>query len=167
MQTAKELIDFLKLSPHPEGGFYRETYRSELQIAEQELPDTFIGERSCSTCIYFLLTGEAFSSFHRIRQDEIWHFYLGDPVLIHMLSPEGTYSMVTISRDIRNGHFLQFVVPAGYWFAAELMRAEGFALLGCTVAPGFDFRDFELGSRENLITRFPDAQEIITRLTRI
>ena len=164
-KTASEIIQRLKLIPHPEGGFYRETYRSELFIEEGVFPE-FRGGRHCSTSIYYMLTSESFSSFHRIRQDEIWHFYTGDPVLIHMLTDTGSLQTLRLGNDLKNGALPQQMVPANTWFAAELEPELGFSLVGCTVAPGFDFKDFEMGRRDDLIQEFPDQAELIGRLTR-
>lgn len=157
------LIDRLGLVPHPEGGYYRETYRSALEF---DAGPPFNAARASCTGIYFLLTGGNFSALHRIRSDEMWHFYDGDPLHVHMIAPDGTYSVVTIGRDIEAGELPQFVVPAGHWFGATVSRAEGFALVGCTVSPGFDFADFELARREDLVARYPAHEAIIRRLTR-
>ena len=151
------LIEKLQLQSHPEGGFYRETYRSKGVV-------DFGGERNFSTCIYFMLTSDGFSAFHRIRQDEIWHFYEGSAVLIHMISPEGDYSSVRVGADLAMGEEFHFVVPAEYWFAAEVLG--DYALVGCTVAPGFDFRDFELASRESLMSKYPTHKDVIEQFTR-
>lgn len=147
----------LDLQPHPEGGYYRETYRS------RETMD-FGGIHNVSTCIYFLLTEDTFSAFHRIRQDEIWHFYDGSTLLLHTISPEGEYRCVRIGNEFENGDVPQFVVTAGTWFAAEV--PQGYALTGCTVAPGFDFLDFELAETESLSGLFPLHRSVIERLCR-
>lgn len=166
MPTAEELIRQLNLSPHPEGGYYRETYRSNGQISEESLPENMSGSRNYATCIYFLLTTDKASAFHRINQDEIWHFYQGSPIRLHQISPEGAYQQIIIGPDLAKGHHLQYVVPATYWFAAEVMEgAADYALAGCTVAPGFDFKDFVLPKREELIAQFPQHAAVITRLT--
>lgn len=160
------LVKTLQLKEHPEGGYYREVYRSNLLIPEKELPEGFSGDRSCATAIYYLLPSDSFSAFHRIRQDEIWHFYLGSTVVLHIISAGGVYNKAMIGKNIEEGDFLQYAVPAGSWFAAEVIEDDSFSLVGCTVSPGFDFRDFELGSRADLIKRFPDQLELIGRLTR-
>lgn len=151
------LIQKLDLQQHPEGGYYRETYRSEGKL-------DFGGERNFSTCIYYMLTADGFSAFHRIRQDEIWHFYEGSSLHIHMINPQGKYSLARIGSNLAEGEEYQFVVPAGYWFAAEVMGDYG--LVGCTVAPGFDFRDFELAAREQLMEQYPQHLSIIEKFTR-
>lgn len=162
----EEIIRILQLQPHPEGGYFRETYRSEGIISREELGVKFSGKRNFSTCIYFLLTSESFSAFHRIVQDEAWHFYEGSPLSLHRISPNGDYSKVILGRNFEKGEVPQFVVPGGTWFAAEVVNEESFSLLGCTVAPGFDFADFEMAGRAELIRLFPELREIITRLSR-
>jgi hypothetical protein len=166
MIKMENIIRTLQLNPHPEGGYFRETYRSEAVISREELGVKFSGKRNFSTCIYFLLTSESFSAFHRIVQDEAWHFYDGSPLSLHMISPGGEYSSVIIGRNFEKGEVPQFVVPGGTWFAAEVAREDSFALLGCTVSPGFDFGDFELGGRKELMELFPDLREIILRMSR-
>ena len=164
--SAEQIIELLNLSPHPEGGYYRETYRSGLVLDENVLPDRFVGNRHCATCIYFLLTNRNFSAFHRINQDEIWHFYAGQPLTLHIIDLNGEYLHIKIGMDLQKGVLPQFVVPAGSWFAAEIEEKDGYALVGCTVAPGFDFRDFELGDRKELCDLFPQHNQQISRLTR-
>lgn len=164
-QTINKIIKTLNLQKHPEGGFYRETYRSHGNINEENLGDDYDGERSYSTCIYFLLTSENFSAFHRIKQDEIWHFYDGSPILLHMISPDGIYSNQKIGIDFNNDEVPQYVVPGGHWFAAEVIDEDSYSLIGCTVSPGFDFKDFELRNKKELTALFPGHQSIIKRLT--
>ena len=163
--SIKNIIETLKLKPHPEGGFYKETYRSLETIPEESLSIKYKGERNHSTCIYFLLTSDNFSAFHRIKQDEIWHFYDGSPIRLHMISELGVHSEHIIGRDLAKGEIPQFVVPGGYWFAAEVINTNSYSLVGCTVSPGFSFEDFELITRKELITLFPDQEEIISKLT--
>jgi len=166
MSRIDDIIKTLDLKPHPEGGYFRETYRSEGEILQKCLNHNFTGNRNYSTCIYFLLTSVAFSAFHKIRQDEIWHFYDGSPLQLYMISPEGKHSNAIIGKEIIKGQVPQFVVPSSTWFAASVVKKNNFALLGCTVSPGFDFSDFTLADRNNLIKSFPQHKEIITRLTR-
>jgi len=166
MTQKEEIIKTLQLNPHPEGGYFRETYRSEGMISRKELGDKYSGERNISTCIYFLLTSESFSAFHRIVQDEAWHFYDGSPLFLHMISPKGDYIKVTIGRNYEKGEVPQFVVPGGTWFAADVAHEDSFSLLGCTVAPGFDFADFEMGRQDRLLKNFPTCSEVIRELTR-
>ena len=161
-----QIIEKFELEPHPEGGYFRETYRSTGEIEEKSLGPKFEGPRNYSTCIYFLLTSNEFSAFHRIKQDEIWHFYDGSPIRLHVISPSGEYSKHRIGRELALGETPQLVVPAGCWFAAEVVNESAFSLVGCTVSPGFDFRDFEMRSRPELISMFPEHEKIISKLTR-
>lgn len=165
IKSIDALIAQLRLTPHPEGGYFRETYRSSGEIPEACLGPQYTGVRNYSTCIYFLLTSAKFSAFHRIKQDEIWHFYDGAPIRLHMLSALGDYSNHLIGRDLEKGEVPQFIVPGGNWFAAEVIHQDSYSLVGCTVAPGFTFADFELKSREVLISLFPDKAAVISRLT--
>jgi predicted cupin superfamily sugar epimerase len=162
----EKIIRKLELKPHPEGGYFRETYRSSGVIHPNSSGTGYNGERNFSTCIYFLLTAESFSALHRIPQDEIWHFYDGSPICLHLITPDGDYSKTAIGRDIENGEVPQFVVPGGAWFGATVINNNDFSLVGCTVAPGFDFRDFEMGIREVLVCQFPEHYKIINLLTR-
>lgn len=165
MFSKEDLIHKLELKPHPEGGYYKETYRSADYIPNDVLSNAFNSDRSVSTCIYFLLTSENFSAFHRINQDEIWHHYYGAAIKIHMISEDGEYTSVVVGKDFSNGEIPQYVVKAKTWFAAEIPAKDSFALVGCTVAPGFDFEDFQLPSRQFLTELFPEHQLVITRLT--
>jgi uncharacterized protein len=165
MKPLDKIIQQLNLKPHPEGGYYRETYRSSGEISKDCLGSAFSGKRNFSTCIYFLLTSDTFSAFHRIKQDEIWHFYDGSPVELHLITTGGEYSKTIIGRNIEEGQIPQFIVPAETWFAASVINKNDFSLVGCTVSPGFDFHDFELPSRNNLTSLFPQHTEIITKLT--
>lgn len=160
-----QLVASLGLLPHPEGGFYRETYRAGESIARAALPDRFVGDRSHGTAIYYLLAAGDRSKLHRIAADEIWHFYAGDPLLIVALAPDGALSVTTLGRDFAAGHVPQHVVPAGYWFGAIPPGGSAYALTGCTVAPGFDFADFELAERAALLSSFPQHRDWIERLT--
>jgi predicted cupin superfamily sugar epimerase len=135
-------------------------------ISKEVLMGKFRGERNFSTCIYFLLTSGLFSAFHRIIPDEAWHFYDGSPLILHMISSAGKYSRAVIGRNIEKGEVPQFVVPGGTWFAAEVALENSFSLLGCTVAPGFDFSDFEMGRKADLSASFPEHREIIEKLSR-
>ncbi len=166
MKNSKFWVDKLDLIPHPEGGYYRETYRSASTIPQAALTADFSGERFLSTAIYFLLEAGNFSAFHCIRSDEMWHFYDGFPIGIHMISPDGEYRLMKIGNDPVAGALFQGVVPAGWWFAAEVLDNQPYSLVGCTVAPGFDFADFEMAQRASLINEFPMHSAIIQRLTR-
>ena len=161
METpVEEVIRRLALAPHPEGGFFRETFRAVPR------PDARSGARSATTAIYFLLSSGEFSAFHEVRgADEIWHHYLGDAVEIHTLASDGTYAMRVLGGDIAAGEEPQLVVSAGTLQAAA-PRGAGYALCGCTVAPGFEFADFAMPPRADLIRRFPAHADVIRRLTR-
>lgn len=164
-EQARAWVDKLKLLPHPEGGCYRETYRAAEIIPQSSLPESFAGARCFSTAIYYLLAGGDFSAFHRILSDEVWHYYDGgSDLLIHVISPDGAYTRLCLGRSAKA--LPQAVVPRGHWFAADVEDKSSFALVGCTVAPGFDFSDFEMGDRGHLMKTFPLYGEVITSLTR-
>ena len=166
MNSIQEIISRLDLKPHPEGGYFKESYRSVGMIEESSLGVDYAGKRSYSTCIYFLLTSDAFSAFHRITQDEIWHFYDGSPIVFHTISESGIHTETIIGNDLSRGQVPQWVVKGGTWFGAEVMNKNSFSLVGCTVSPGFDFADFELPPRQELVELFPEHEEIIRRLTK-
>src|SRR5262245_55493857 len=162
--TARDWIETLGLTRHPEGGWYRETYRSGETIDRAALPTRFDGDRAFSTAIYYLLESGDFSALHRIRQDEVWHFYDGAALTLHLISPDGAYSSIRLGRMARGGDRPQAVTPAGWTFAATVDEPASFALVGCTVAPGFDFADFELPPRAELIGLYPHLRERIEQL---
>lgn len=157
----KQVIEKLGLKPHPEGCFYRETFRSGLILAN--LPHS--GVRNASTAIYFLLPAGTFSSFHVVKSDEMWHFYCGDPLDLHIIGPDGAYERIHLGNNIEAGELPQVAVPAGFLQAAEPVGSN-YSLCGCTVAPGFDFKDFEMPDRQSLISRFPQYKSLFERLTR-
>lgn len=156
-----ELIEQLQLAPHPEGGYFRETYRAAESVGATALFRRFTGERSISTAIYFLLEAGQCSHLHRIRSDEVWHFYAGDPLDVMEIDGAGELKVTRIGT----GGVYQHVVPAGVWFGAAPAEGGRFALVGCTVAPGFDFADFELADRAALLREYPRHQDWIRRLT--
>jgi predicted cupin superfamily sugar epimerase len=168
MPTAREIIERFNLVPLTiEGGYFRETYRASLSITVDALPAEYAGDRNASTCIYYLLTPDSFSAIHRVKSDEIFHFYTGDPVEMLQIWPDGTARTVIISNDLAAGHEPQHVVPARVWQGCRLApRGKNWALMGCTVAPGFDYADFELGDRAMLIVKHPEHAELISALTR-
>ncbi len=166
MRDAAFWIEKLALAKHPEGGWFRETYRSAGTISGNALPAGFNGTRNFSTAIYFLLDGDDFSAFHRIKSDELWHFYAGSSLIIHVIDKAGEYRRIRLGDNPDNGETLQAAVPADCWFGACLDSLGSYALVGCTVAPGFDFRDFEMGDAEELIRLYPRHAAIIRRLTR-
>jgi predicted cupin superfamily sugar epimerase len=166
MKDANDWIEKLGLQAHPEGGFFKQTYKSHEFILKTALPERFSGDRAFSTGIYYLLNKNDFSAFHVINQDEMWHFYDGSPLTIHVIDKKGTYSKIKLGRDIDNGEQPQAVVKAGCFFAAEVNNKEWYSLVGCTVAPGFDFEDFQMPSRDKLIGMYPQHIKIIKMLTR-
>ena len=159
---ARELIETLGLLPHPEGGYYRETFRSPLAL--RGLSWVPAGERNASTAIYFLLPAGVFSAFHRVTGDEVWHHYDGDPVVLHTLGASG-HEMVRLGRDFGAGQRPQHVVRDEVWQAA-VPTGERYALCGCTVAPGFDFADFVMPPRAELVSAFPEHAALIESFTR-
>jgi uncharacterized protein len=163
--TAEQLIRIHDLRPHPEGGYFRETYRSEESIPRSCLPPRYGGGRNYCTAIYYLLPAHSVSRLHRIASDEIWHFYLGGPLTIVELKPDGSTDQVVLGPEVDRGHLLQHVVKAGVWFGAYPNPGSEYSLAGCTVAPGFDFADFEIASRQDLIEKYPRERETIARLT--
>jgi predicted cupin superfamily sugar epimerase len=154
-EDAARLIRNLGLRPHPEGGFFTEGYRSERSVVGDA------GERTAVTSIYYLLSGDDFSAFHRLRSDEIWHFYEGADVAIECIDAGGSHRRLVIGRAAR-----QAPMPPGVWFAAHLADGAGYALVGCDVAPGFEYKDFEIASRSQLLAAFPEHAALIERLTR-
>ena len=165
MTEAENIIKKLQLQPHPEGGYFKETYRSDGCINEDSLDSDFSGTRNYATSIYFLLTSDTFSAFHRINQDEIWHFYKGSPIKLHIISNEGKHTSVLIGNNFEKGQVPQYVVKAKDWFAAEVINDNDYTLVGCTVSPGFDFKDFDLPKRSALISKFLLHKKLITKLT--
>ena len=165
MKSTNFWIEKLNLAKHPEGGFYKEVYRSEEKLAKSSLPLRYTGERSVATSIYFLLAGNQFSSFHRIQSDETWHFYAGTTLELFVLENQGNLAHFLLGRDPDNCEHLQITIPRNHWFGARVVDKGSFALMGCTVAPGFHFDDFELADRTKLVNEYPQHSEIIKELT--
>jgi predicted cupin superfamily sugar epimerase len=163
-RTSKYWIKKLNLLAHPEGGWFKEVYRSKETVQKNALPDRFTGNRSISTAIYYLLEKGDFSAFHRIKSDEIWHFYDGEPLEIIEINPDGNLIKHCLGLNPDNNCFPQIVIPAQSWFAAR--PAGTFTLVGCTVSPGFDFEDFEMGEKKKLSALFPEHKRIIEELCR-
>lgn len=160
------IIKHFKLLPHPEGGWFREVYRSDETIAETSLPDRYNAPHTFYSSIYFLLENTDFSAFHRIRSDETWHFYMGSPVLIYCIYPNGSLEKIILGQNFIEGQVLQFTIPRNCWFAAVNIDADAkFSLVGCTVSPGFEFSDFELGSFQSLKEFYPQHDSIIKQFT--
>lgn len=158
---ARNIIEKLALAPHPEGGYYRRTYQCGQVLTPRGMPCGFEQPRPVSTAILFLLRAGQYSRLHRIRQDELWHFHLGGPLRLVWIDKVGRAREVILGPDIFNGQTLQFAVPGGQWFGATPAPGSGFSLVGCTVAPGFDFTDLHLARRHELERRFPLALDCI------
>ncbi len=165
--NANQIIAALGLQPHPEGGYFAETYRAEEEISREAIGSYYSGPRPVSTAIYYLLTPDTFSEMHRLKSDEVFHFYAGSPVQMHRLWPDGAGDVVTIGTDLSAGMHPQIVVPKGVWQGSRLLLGGDFALLGCTVAPGFDYSDYESGKRDDLLYHYPEFEDMIRALTRI
>lgn len=167
---AARWIDALGLAPHPEGGYFRETYRSGESLSGTSLPERYGGaSRSLSTSIYYLLERGDRSRLHRLASDEIWNFHAGDPVTLHLLDEEEGYRVRVLGLAVERGQSLQVAVPRGVWFGATLEHSDldgaaGYALVGCAMAPGFEFADFELAEADRIMAAFPDAPEVVGKL---
>ena len=164
--TAEELVGRLELARHPEGGWYRESYRSAEVAPAASLPERFCGPRSYCTSIYFLIERGDISCLHRIKSDELWHFYAGSPLAVQVITAAGEQLKIELGRDLAAGQSFQATVPAGCWFGAELSGEGDYSLVGCTVSPGFDFADFEMADRDELLRQYPAHAEVIRRLTK-
>jgi len=156
------IIEALNLYPHPEGGYFSETYRSDSVIPV--ISGLAPGERNVSTAIYYLLRSEDISRFHRIRSDEVCHHYMGTAVTLHIIHDDGLYEAKYVGKSLEDGEKPQCVVPAGAWFGATVDKVNSFSLCGCTVAPGFDFADFEMADRYMMLQAFPEHEAIIKKL---
>ena len=156
---AQKWINQLELAPHPEGGYYKSTYKSDILVERTQ------GKRALYTSIYFLLRSEDISHFHRLQSDELWYFHAGSSLTIHMITPGGEYQEVALGIDIEKGEVPQFVVPKHTVFGSSVKDANTFSLVGCMVSPGFDFLDFELFSEDDLLAEYPRHSEIIRKMT--
>lgn len=163
--SIQNLMDLYDLEPHPEGGYFKETFRDVGVISKSALPKKFAGDCNYSTAIYFLIPEGKKSHLHRLHSDEVWHFYLGGPLTLIQISPEGKVNKIILGQDIKNQQKLQYVVPAGFWFGAYPNQNSGYSFVGCTQSPGFDFSDFEMGDRAKLLKLYPQAKEEIILLT--
>lgn len=163
-RTAKDWIDHLELQPHPEGGFYRETFRAPELLAARTLA-RYDSSRNISTSIYYLLQSGDVSHFHRLKSDEIWHFYDGSFGLVHFIDDEGKYWTKRCGLNIDEKAHPQLFIPKNTWFGAEVGESDSYILIGCTVAPGFEFEDFQLASRHHLLDLFPQHESIVNKLT--
>jgi uncharacterized protein len=157
-------INHLDLSPHPEGGYFKEIYRNKTEISGKNLPGNYSGNRNLATSIYFLLDKDQVSKLHRLASDEIWYFHAGSSVIVHVFY-NGNYTLHTLGDNHRNNEQLQVILPAGSIFGAEVADKNSFGLFGCMVAPGFHFDDFDLIQGDNLINLYPMQNDLILRLT--
>ncbi|URZ03059.1 cupin domain-containing protein [Clostridium felsineum] len=164
MYTADYFIKNLDMIAHPEGGFYKEVYVSEENITARDLKSDFEGLRILWTSIYFLLQDGEVSNFHRLKSDEMWYYHSGSPLTIYMISPEGMLITEQLGLNIAQGEKPQVLVPKNYIFGSA-MNNKGYALVGCMVSPGFEFRDFELFKRRELLEKYPQYKETIFKLT--
>jgi uncharacterized protein len=164
MATKDQLIKTFSLLPHPEGGYYRETYRSAEVI--ETTTKQFPHQRNYSTAIYFLIEKNNFSALHRIKSDELWHFYEGDALEVIEIDLKGNLIRTQVGRDLQKGQVYQYAVKAGHWFGSRVLEDGNFSFVGCTVSPGFDFKDFEMAKRHELCKLFPQHKQLITELTR-
>ena len=163
--TADQIIELLGLEPHPEGGFFAETYRAALTLPEDGLPPEYGGPRAAGTAIYYMIRPDSPSRMHRVRSDEVYHFYLGDPAELLLLEPHGEGRTITLGPDLAAGQRPQAVVPGGVWQGCRVLPGGEFALLGATVAPGFDYADFELADGDTLMKAYPEHAGALTALT--
>ncbi len=165
MLTAKQVIELLQLEPLPvEGGYFRQTYLAADPVSQTDLPTRYAGSKPFSSAIYYLLQRSDFSALHKLQTDEVYHFYLGDPVEMLLLYSDGTSSIVVLGQNIEAGQSVQVVVPHGVWQGSQLLEGGQWALMGTTMAPAFDSNDFELGEREALSRQFPERVELIREL---
>lgn len=162
---AEYWIDKLLLTPHPEGGYFKETYRSDENIRKEHLPEKFSGDRNFFTAIFYLLQKEQCSKLHRIKSDEMWHFYDGSGLTIYVIDDSGKLTEEKLGLNSDEGELPQILIKAGDWFGAKINKQNSFCLAGCTVSPGFHFDDFEMGERNNLLKLFPQHKRIIVQLT--
>jgi uncharacterized protein len=162
--NADKIIEKLNLQPHPEGGFFKETYRSKLTLPQKTITQ-YKEKRNMATVIYFLLKSNQKSAFHRLKTDEFWYYHQGSPLNVYIIYPDGNLQTVTLGNDFSSNQTPQLLLPSGTWFAAKCTAPQHFTLISCSVSPGFDFNDFELAERDKLVKEFPNHQQIITELT--
>ncbi len=163
---AKEIAERLGLKSHPEGGYFKEVYRSDENIPSSALPARYGEKKSFCTAIYYLITSDGFSAMHRLKSDEVLHFYMGGPARVFMLFPDGRAKQTVLGSDLSAGARPQIVLPGGVWFGIRVIEPNEYTLTGTTVAPGFDFTDFELGDRRDLLTHYPEHSRSIRLFTR-
>ncbi len=165
MSSPQQLIQRYNLQPHPEGGWYKEVYRSKEIIEAKALPARYGGDRTFCTAIYFLLEEGEMSAFHRIKSDECWHFYQGDPMQVYIIDKDGALTIIELGSEVEKGQLFQFVVPANTWFASKPSPGSTYCFVGCTVAPGFEFSDFDLADADVLSRQYPQHESVIRELS--
>ena len=163
-QDPQYYISKLGLEPHPEGGYFKRTFESQEQITDQELTVHFEGKRMLYTSIYFLLTSNDVSHFHRLQSDELWYYHAGSPLSVHMIDENGEYTEHKLGLDLENGEVPQVLVPKNTIFGSSVKDRETFSLVGCMVSPGFEYQDFELFTQEELLLKYPEHKEIIVKI---
>ncbi|MFZ7943271.1 cupin domain-containing protein [Neobacillus sp. 19] len=160
----QSLIINLGLAPHPEGGYYKSTYQSTERISDDELSVNFDGHRRLYTSIYFLLTSDDVSHFHRLKSDELWYFHVGSPLTIHVIHENGEYEEIKLGVNLEKGEVPQALVPKNSIFGSSVNDQDTFSLVGCMVSPGFEFQDFELFTQKELLHKYPQHETIILKL---
>lgn len=164
--SAQHWVDLLDLTAHPKGGYFKENYRSNKWVEKNAVADQNAEKQNFATAIYFLLTSNTFSPFHRIKSDEIWHFYEGSSLTIYVIETNGKLRTIRLGKYPTKDQVFQAVIPKDAWFAAKVDEEEGYVLAGVTVLPGFDFVDFELADKKKLINDYPQHEELISQLTK-
>ncbi|MGB1241384.1 MAG: cupin domain-containing protein [Chitinophagales bacterium] len=164
---AQKYIQNLQLEAHPEGGYYRRSYQSNIILPSTSLPNRFKNSRLAASAVYFLLTTDSFSAFHRLQADELWHFYAGTSVVLYLIHPDGRLETIEVGNPLINPNAsFQALIPAQTWFAAAVTATDSYALVGCTLAPAFDFEDFELAEKMGLAKEYPQHAELIELFVR-
>ena len=164
---AQQYIQQLQLEAHPEGGYYRRTYQSKIQLSPSSLPHRFSKSRLAASAIYFLLTTDSYSAFHRLQSDELWHFYAGTSLTLYLIPPNGTLQTIEVGNPLNNTNTsFQALIPAQTWFAAAVNAPNSYALVGCTLSPAFDFEDFELAQKELMLKQYPQHTDLIEKFVR-
>ncbi|MEH7274246.1 cupin domain-containing protein [Neobacillus vireti] len=157
-------VSKLGLEPHPEGGYYKSTFASEERTSDQELTVNFEGKRKLYTSIYFLLTSNDVSHFHRLKSDELWYYHAGSPLTVHIIDENGEYKEIKLGLDLDQGEVPQALVPRNSIFGSSVMGDDTFSLVGCMVSPGFEFQDFELFTQADLLAKYPQYKDVIIKL---
>ncbi len=165
INSAEKYIEKLKMEKHPEGGWFTEIFRSDESFEKGSLPERYNGDRHYATSIFYLLREKEHSDLHILNSDELWHFYDGQTLFIHCIDQDGNYQKKKLGLDLDNGAMPSVLVPKLTWFAAEVATDDGFSLVGCTMSPGFEFEDFCLGTRDELLNMFPQHQELIEKFS--